>query len=127
MSFLEDGCWAQRLSPDRACPARYLAVNSVWIAVARILWGFDISVAVDQRTGQPYNVNPHRLPWVVGVNVCVFSSRISDSHRLFFPYDFYAQGAGAAPFEVRAALKGVRIQNSGRMGKYHQCGLGLEL
>jgi hypothetical protein len=51
----------------RVCPGRYLAGNSVWVAITRIMWGFDISPELDAQ-GKPIQVGPwdcnvRRLLW----------------------------------------------------------------
>ncbi|KAF8531834.1 cytochrome P450 [Gautieria morchelliformis] len=43
----------------RKCPGQYLAAKSVWIAVTRLIWGFDISLEYDLR-GKPIPVDPAR-------------------------------------------------------------------
>ncbi|KAF8468544.1 cytochrome P450 [Gautieria morchelliformis] len=43
----------------RKCPGQYLAAKSVWIAVTRLIWGFDISPEHDLG-GKPIPVDPAR-------------------------------------------------------------------
>jgi hypothetical protein len=41
----------------RICPGKKLAENSLFISVTRILWGFDISKAIDPSTGLAVEYN----------------------------------------------------------------------
>lgn len=43
----------------RICPGEHLALNSVFINIARLLWGFDILPALDPMTGKPSLPDPH--------------------------------------------------------------------
>lgn len=42
----------------RICPGMHLSLNSLFINVARILWGFTISPLLDERTGEPVLPDP---------------------------------------------------------------------
>ncbi|KAI8958464.1 putative cytochrome P450 [Daldinia sp. FL1419] len=37
----------------RTCPGRHLARNFVWMAIAQLLWAFDIEAGLSEETGQP--------------------------------------------------------------------------
>jgi len=41
----------------RKCPGMYFACKSVWIAIVRVLWAFDIKPAVDSE-GHPIPFDP---------------------------------------------------------------------
>ena len=41
--------------PDRICPGRYLAINSIWLAVTHILATFTIVAGEDKDTVVEYN------------------------------------------------------------------------
>ena len=41
--------------PDRICPGRYLAINSIWMAVTHILATFTIVAGEDKDTVVEYN------------------------------------------------------------------------
>lgn len=41
----------------RSCPGRHLAGNSIWVALTRVMWGFDISPELDAQ-GKPIQVSP---------------------------------------------------------------------
>jgi cytochrome P450 len=66
---LVDGHWSFGFG-RRACPARYLAANSVWIALARMIWAFDVTRAPGAER-MSFNIDD--VKWIVGVNmyVCV--------------------------------------------------------
>lgn len=63
----------------RACPARYLAVNSMWIAVASLLWAFKFEPSRDHKTGALVNYNLGDLKWQTGVNIepCMIPLEVS--------------------------------------------------
>lgn len=41
----------------RICPGQYLAAKNVWIAITRLLWGFDITPGLDGN-GHPVQISP---------------------------------------------------------------------
>ncbi|RYP46631.1 hypothetical protein DL768_007195 [Monosporascus sp. mg162] len=41
----------------RICPGRHFARNIVWIAIARLLWAFDIEAGLSEETGEPLFVD----------------------------------------------------------------------
>ena len=41
----------------RTCPGRHFARNIVWIAVARLLWAFDIEAGRSEETGEPVAID----------------------------------------------------------------------
>jgi cytochrome P450 len=69
---LVDGHWTFGFG-RRACPARHLAANSVWIALARLIWAYDVTPAPGAGS-RSYNVED--VDWIVGVNMYVFSCLI---------------------------------------------------
>ncbi|KAF5365651.1 hypothetical protein D9758_003162 [Tetrapyrgos nigripes] len=67
-SNLLAGHWAFGFG-RRECPARYLAVDLAWGAIASLLWAFDIKGVTDQSTGKAMNIDPDMIPWMDGVNI----------------------------------------------------------
>jgi len=51
----------------RVCPGRYMAFSAVWIAVASLIAVFDITKAVDKKTGQIIEPRHESLPGLVSM------------------------------------------------------------
>ncbi|OAG38867.1 hypothetical protein AYO21_06898 [Fonsecaea monophora] len=41
----------------RICPGMHIAERNLWRSISKIIWAFDISPAIDPRTGKPEHIN----------------------------------------------------------------------
>ncbi|KAI0034588.1 cytochrome P450 [Vararia minispora EC-137] len=66
------------------CPGQYLGSKTIWIAVTRLLWAFNISAKRNPKTGLPMTVDPDR---------CTYGMT---TRPLDFPFDLSIRSANHA-------------------------------